>query len=162
MWCEKIIRNLATDPPPGASVDWVDIQWNECGRILKKQSRRGEPVRVLLPPGQRLRHNDVIYEDASVAIAINVQQCEVIVAKIAEPQTLATLALELGNLHLPVQIEPQEIIFIEDGPAMAVLDSLRIPWAKEIRRFEPAQIISVPSVDVSPALRVIIRSQKEA
>ena len=160
MWCEKIIRNLATDPPPGASVDWVDIQWNECGRILKKQSRAGEPIRVLLPPGQRLRHKDVIYEDASLAIAINVQMCEVIVAKIADTKKLATLALELGNLHLPTQIDAQEIIFIEDGPAMAVLDSLQISWAKEVRRFEPTQIISVPSVDVSPALRVVIRSQK--
>jgi urease accessory protein UreE len=160
MWCEQILRNLAAPPAPGQTVDWVDIQWNQCGRLLKTQSRAGHPLRVLLPPGQRLRHNDVIYEDASLIIAIHVQPSEVIIAKPPDPQKLAILALELGNLHLPTQIELHEIIFIEDGPAMAVLDSLQIPWIREQRRFEPTQIISAPSVEISPSLRVVLRSQK--
>jgi urease accessory protein len=159
MWCEQILRNLAAPLAAGQSVDRVDIQWNQCGRVLKTQSRAGHSIRVLLPPGQRLHHNDVVYEDASLIIAIHVLPCEVISAK-ADPQKLATLALELGNLHLAAQIESHEILFIEDGPAMAVLDSLQIPWTREQRRFEPTQIISAPSVDISPDLRIVLRKRE--
>ena len=167
MWCERIIRNCGDASGPGwadqwagRSVDWVDIEWTDCGRVLKKQTRSGEPVRVLLSPGQMLRHGDVIYEDAHRTIIINVMSCEVVVAKPQDPHTLALIALELGNLHMPTQIEPDEIAFIEDGPAMAVLDALEVPWTREVRRFEPVQTISTPTVNISPALRMIIRSKE--
>ena len=167
MWCERIIRNCGDPSSPrwadqwaGRLVDWVDIEWTDCGRVLKKQTRSGQPVRVLLPPGQMLRHGDVIYEDAHQAIVIHVVPCEVIVAKPENARTLALLALELGNLHMPAQIERDEIAFIEDGPAMAVLDATQIPWTREVRRFEPVQTISMPGVNISPGLRMIIRSEE--
>jgi urease accessory protein len=169
MWCERIIRNCGDPSGPcwsdqwaGRSVDWVDIQWTDCGRVLKKQTRSGQPVRVLLPPGQTLRHGDVIYEDAQQAIAIHVLPCEVIVARPDNARTLALLALELGNLHMPAQIDRDEIAFIEDGPAMGVVDALQVRWTREVRRFEPVQTISAPSVNVSPGLRMIIRSQENS
>ena len=169
MWCERVIRNCggASEADGGTDwggrlIDWVDIEWNECGRLLKKQTRTGQPVRVLLPPGQKLAHNDVIFESASKVIAIHVMPCEAIVADVADAVTMAALALELGNLHLPVEVQPGQLIFIEDGPAMAVLDALQIRFTREFRRFEPMKVISFPSVEVSPALRTIIRSQKDA
>jgi len=162
MWCERVIRNCSGESEPdwgGRIVDWVDIEWDECGRLLKQQTRAGQPVRVLLPPGQKLCHHDVIFESASHVIAINVLPCEVIVADVNDAVIMAKLALELGNLHLPVEIQPGQIMFIEDGPAMAVLDALQIPFARTVRRFEPMKAISSPSVDLSPAFRTIIRSQ---
>jgi hypothetical protein len=60
-----------------------------------------------------------------------------------------------------VQIENGQIIFIEDGPAMEVLDTLRIQWTKEVRRFEPAAVISAPGINVAPSLQVIIRSKND-
>jgi urease accessory protein UreE len=102
-----------------------------------------------------------MYEDEVQSIAIHVVPCELIVAKITDSRKLALLALEIGNLHLPAQVEKDEIAFIEDGPVMEVLDTMQIPWTKQHRRFDPAQVISVPSVDLSPALRTIIRSQPQ-
>jgi urease accessory protein UreE len=163
MWCERVIRNLtdlSAADREGRFVDWVDIEWNECGRVLKKQTRRGQPVRVLLPPGERLGHNDVIFEDAARAVAIHVRPCEVIVATAPDASALAVLALELGNLHVPVQVGAAELVFVEDGPAMAVLDAMQISWTKQVRRFEPVNLVSGPSVNLAPSLRVIVRSQQ--
>jgi hypothetical protein len=52
MWCERVIRSCPATPATdwgGRILDWVDVQWNGCGRVLKKQTRGGQPVRVLLP-----------------------------------------------------------------------------------------------------------------
>lgn len=163
MWCETIIRNLGNTPASDASdraIDWVDLDWNECGRLLKKQTRGGQSVRVLLSPGQTLRHHDVIFEDERQSIALNVLPCEVVVAQAANMRELAMLALEFGNLHLPVQIENNQILFIEDGPPMSVLEAMGIRWTRQVRRFEPEQVKSAPAVEVAPDLRVTMRSRR--
>jgi urease accessory protein len=162
MWCERIIRNLdglASDSSSGRSIDWADLEWNECSRPLKKQTRGGEPVRMFLAPGQVLHHRDVIHEDSARIIAVNVKPCEVIVAHVIDGPEMALLALELGHLHLPAQIENGQIAFIENESAMAVVKAMGIFWTKEVRRFEPAPVLSAPALNLSPEARVIMRSR---
>ncbi len=138
----------------------MDVEWTECARVLKKQTRGGEPVRVMLPRGQTLRHGDVIFEDADRVVIIQVRPCEAIVASVAGAREMARLALELGNLHQPAQLSDGEIVFIEDGPPMEVLERLGIPWRKEVRRFEPTPVLSAPVARLAGGFRVI-RSQKD-
>jgi len=137
------------------AVDPVDLGWFECAGVLKKQTRGGEPIRVILPRGETLRHGDVVFEEASRVIVINVLPCEVIVVSAAGKKDMATLALELGNLHLPTQLGDGELIFIEDGPALEVLDRLRLPWRKEVRRFEPTPVRSAPIAKLAGDFRII-------
>ena len=158
MWCEKVIRSFdpTSDPDRGGrTVERIEIAWNECTRMLKKQTLSGEPVRVLLPPGQILSHNDVVFESATRAIVIYVIPCEVIMAHVSNAKQMAILALELGNLHCPSEVGTDYIIFIEDGPAMSVSNAMKLRWTKEVRRFTPTPIISVPTVSVGPDFRVI-------
>jgi urease accessory protein UreE len=140
----------------------VDIEWSECGRELKTQTRSGQPVSVLLPPGQTLRHHDIIYEDAETAIAINVLPCAVIVAPVLDWREMAMLALELGNLHVPVQLDYMEIAFIENEAALLVMSAMQIPWVRHVRRFQPVQILSAPRTELAPELSNILRSPAEA
>jgi urease accessory protein UreE len=162
MWCERVIRNCDGLPAGcwgGRTVDWVDIEWNECGRLLKKQTRSGEPVNVVLPPGQMLRHHDIIYEEAEKAIAINVLPCEVIVAPVLDWREMAMLALELGNLHVAVQLDYMEIAFIENEAALLLMSAMQIPWVRHVRRFQPVQILSAPPTEV--ALELTLHSPAE-
>jgi urease accessory protein len=164
MLVDKVIRNCEGMSPArweGQVVDWVDVKWNECGRLLKRQSRGGAAIRVILPAGQTLRHHDVIFEDAGKVIAVNILPCEVIVATVLDWREMALVAMELGNLHLPVQFDYMEVVFIEDERAAAVLETMGIPSRKEIRRFEPVPIISAPKVEVAAGQQQIIRSKKE-
>lgn len=157
MLCERVIRNLGDGTAAERrqqTLDYLDVQWNECGRVLKNQSRAGRTVRVLLPPGQTVRHNDVVYEDDATAIAVCVTPCEVILADVPDTRQMCLLALELGNLHLPVQLENERIAFTEDAVAMAVLETMQIRWRREVMRFEPAVVMSAPTVEVAPQLRV--------
>ena len=164
MWHERVIRNCDGLPAScwgGRAVDWVDVEWHECGRLLKKNTRAGQLVCVQLPPGQNLRHYDVIHEEPQKAIAINVLPCQVIVAPVLDWREMAMLVLELGNLHIPVQLDYMEIAFIENEAALLVMSAMNIPWVKQVRRFEPVPILSAPKTELGPQLEKLIRSGTE-
>jgi urease accessory protein len=162
MWCENVLENIAGTPAVDRAernIDLVDLEWHECSGLLKKQTRNGEPVRVLLPHGQRVRHGDVIYKDATCTVVIHVLPCEVIVATPANDRQAVTLALELGNLHHPTQVGNGELIFIEAEQVTRVLQVMKIPCKKEIRRFEPTIVTSVPAANVAGNFRLFRQSQ---
>lgn len=45
---------------------------------------------------------------------------------------LFALALELGNLHVPVEITDSEVLVAPDGPVEEILERMNLPW--EARR----------------------------
>jgi urease accessory protein len=157
MWCERVQRNIAdaTALPRGVTVDFIDLQWHECRQAMKTRTVGGEPVNILLPPGQRIRHGDVVYDDGQRMVIARVLPCEVVVARPRDTREMAVLAMELGNLHLTAEIGDGEIAFIQEPRAMDVLSRLSIPWTLESRRFLPTEIISAPSVVANGDLRVI-------
>lgn len=143
MWCEAIVRNAAEDEDfAGRTVDYVDIQWDQQRSTLKAQSRGGEEVRVLLPRGQALQHGDVIFEDQTRAVVVNVLPCEVIVVRSGEPRRMAELALELGNLHWPTEVTETELIFLEGEEPTAAAHKLGLEITFEIRRFNPLPVFA--------------------
>ncbi|HWE97905.1 MAG TPA: hypothetical protein VG269_28370 [Tepidisphaeraceae bacterium] len=154
------MRNVAGETPAPwerGNVDFVDLAGDECRHVLKKQSRGGKEVRVLLPPDQHLRHGDVLYEDNACMLVVNVLPCDVIVARPDSSRDAAALALELGNLHVPTQITDDEIIFPEDESALETLAKSRVRWQREQRRFEPMEVIALPGVRRAGGLRIIRR-----
>lgn len=155
MWCERIVRNAAGgEGLAGRAVDWVDIAWDQCRSTLKARSRGGEEVRVLLPRGQTIRHGDVLFEDESRAIVVNVMPCELIVARSDDRRVFAELAWELGNLHWPTQVTDDELLFVEDESAMAAVQRLGVTWTRQTRRFDPLPVLAT-EVRTAPAIRVI-------
>jgi urease accessory protein len=158
MWCEKVRGNLAElidSTTSELDIDFVELAWHQCGQIVKTQTTTGEPIRILLSRGQRLRHGDVVYQDERRLVVIKVTPCEVIVAYVPRAEDAAILALELGNLHLPAQIGDGEILFIEDVCAVKVLEFRSMPWKREIRRFEPSHVLSAPVIQRADDLRII-------
>jgi urease accessory protein len=113
---------------------------------------------VLLPPGSQLRHNDVLVDDTDPRqVIVHVLPCDVIVARPANARDMALLCLELGNLHWPTQITEADVVFVEDGPPLAILEQLKTPWARESRRFEPTPIGTAPGVQLAPGFKVVRR-----
>jgi len=141
MWVEQVLGNVADGLAlmPGPA-DFLDVSWGQCGRMLKSRTRQGHPIRVLLPPGSHMRHGDVLVDNDDRRVIVNVLPCEVIVARPASFGDMTLLCLEMGNLHCPAQITESEVIFIEEGRPLAVLEQLQISWSRECRRFEPIPI----------------------
>jgi urease accessory protein len=140
---ERVLGNVF-DAPGGASAsvgDVLPLSWETCLRRACGLGRRGgRDVRALLPPGVRVRHGDVLLRspDGAALLAVEVEPCELLLARPPSAAEMATLAYELGNLHAPVQIlGDRELLTIPDGPVEALLCDLAVPFQIVIRRFEP-------------------------
>jgi urease accessory protein len=143
MWCDAIVRNAADDDFASRIVDYVDIPWDQRRSTLKARSRGGEEIRVLLPRGQILRHGDVLFEDETRAVVVNVLPCELLVVRSDNSRLMIELALELGNLHWPTQVTETEIIFPEEPEAVAAAKRLGLEAFREMRRFEPLPVLAM-------------------
>ena len=155
MWCERVLRNLAEVDSNSKRIDYIDIHWDECKSVLKSRSRAGEEVRVLLRPPDRLRHGDVLHEDAARLLVVNVLPCPVIVVRPPDARAMGALALELGNLHWPTQITDSEIIFPPGDEALETLQKLGgLPHTQETRRFAPLPV-PAGAVNVADTFHVI-------
>ncbi|HVT87649.1 MAG TPA: hypothetical protein VHD56_02255 [Tepidisphaeraceae bacterium] len=122
------------------SIDWVDFSWMECAsRAVRKQSRNGQDIRILLKLGVTLRHGDVLWrsEDRSDAIVVSVELSNVLIARPRNSVEAISLAFELGNLHVPIEVSDDGIVTVDDGPVEAVFRKLGVPYELQSRRFEP-------------------------
>ena len=142
MLCDRVLGNLDSVDPDrlaGKRRDEVSLTWRDCTRrALRLRSAAGAPVNVLLPLGVYLRHGDILFDDAvGYGVAV-VTACDVWVAQFNGPAAMALAALELGNLHVPVEIpNDSQIVTLPDGPTRGVLDRYASSWRAERRRFQP-------------------------
>lgn len=145
MLCDRVLGNFGSadaDRYAGKVRDTIDLSWRDCARrAVRARSRRGRTVGILLPLGSTLRHGDVVFEDDEEFVAVSVSPCDVWVADFADGASIAMAALELGNLHLPVEVPgPAQLVTLPDGPARGVLDRHATTWRQEVRRFAPVRV----------------------
>jgi urease accessory protein len=162
MWCDSILGNLedvaAQSRWRTKKIDWVDVQWHECGqRALNTSSRAGNVVRVLLPLGITLNHADVLIESTDHVVAVNIVPIEVLIVRPRNPLEMGLLALEIGNLHAPAQVVGDEMWIMPDGPVEAVLSRMGLECRCETRRFNPLPCTTATTVGLSSdfAIRIV-------
>ena len=159
MLCDRVLRNLHDAgllAPAQRSPDLIDVHWHEAGlRALRKTTRGGVPLRILLPLGVALRHGDVLFEDATSLVAVEIIPTEVLVIRPRTPAEMANLALEVGNLHAPAQAtEAGELLVIPDGPVEAILWRMDVPHTLDVRRFTPLAVDAMPAMGLSGAFKI--------
>lgn len=142
MLCDRVLGNVATISPDrlaDRAVDTLDVTWRDCARrAVRGTTRGGVSVGVLLPLGQSLRHGDVLFEDHVRLVVASVIPVEVWVAGFETASSMAAAALELGNLHVPVEVaEGTTLIALPDGPTRGVFDRRAVKWQPQLRRFAP-------------------------
>ena len=131
--------------PPAAGererLDHLPIDWQQSHRrAFAAISDAGRHVRVLLPVGTVLRHGDVLADQPDLLLVVRLKPCEVLVATPQSQAQAALLALEWGNLHLPVEVTPTELITLPDGPAEGAAYRHQILCQIAKRRFNPMSI----------------------
>jgi urease accessory protein len=153
MLCESILGFLH-DGLSSKPTDLLDVAWRHTlRRTLRKTTRAGREIGILLPLGQRLSHNAILLDDADLRIVVNVLPTAVFIARPATLADMGKLAFELGNLHAPVQIAGDTLLTLADGPAEQVLDRLAIPFSQSAERFEPTPVIA--AVGFAEGFRII-------
>ena len=173
MLFDRVLGNV--DDPPGEigrdPAHGVELSWDDCNRrAIRARTNRGFDVGILPPLGTTLRHGDVLgssratITDTAATLLVHVRPCEVWVATFPDVPSLASAALELGNLHVPAQVTAaSELITLPDGPALGVFSRYAAAWRAETRRFVPLRATVLGAeVKLSRSLQITRRQSLPA
>lgn len=99
-------------------VDYLEIEWFESTkRIQRKKSKNGQEVAIkFLKEGQRLKHGDVVYADDQKIIVVDIIPCDAIVVKPKSLLEMGSVCYEIGNKHLPMFIQNDEVLIPFEEP----------------------------------------------
>jgi urease accessory protein len=115
--------NVNLYPINGKKIDWVFLHWYETGkRIQRKMTQAGIEISLkFLNDNPALTQGDILYEDAELIIAVDVLSCECIVIAPKNMFEMASVCYEIGNKHLPLFFEHDEVLVPFEKPLYKLL-----------------------------------------
>jgi urease accessory protein len=117
--------NLATITTNNRCIDWLQLEWYETSkRMLRKQTKAGNDITLkFLDKNPMLTQGDVLYEDDTLIIAVDLLPCEVLVIQPANLFEMASVCYEIGNKHLPLFFEKEELLVPFEMPLFRLLST---------------------------------------
>lgn len=118
------------------SVDFVEIEWFETNkRILHKQSNKGEAVTLKsLDKNPDWADGDILDVNDSRILTIHLIDCSTIVIRPQTMHEMATICYEIGNKHLPLFINGEELLVPFERPLLSMLQACGYNILVEERR----------------------------
>ena len=106
-------------------IDHVLLDWYETNkRILHKHSQHGKEITFrFLKENQNLTDGDIIYRDDESIIVIDILPCEVIIIRPASMHEMASVCYEIGNKHLPLFFQDDELLVPYEAPLFRLLST---------------------------------------
>lgn len=119
------IGNLQTFNIGSRSVDTVSLEWHEVNkRILHKRTQSGKEVIIkFMNETQSLTQDDVLWCDDKWVIVIDIQPCEAICIKPVSMLQMACVCYEIGNKHLPLFYDNDELLVPYEAPLFRLLSA---------------------------------------
>jgi urease accessory protein len=123
MVIKEKIGNINTIQIDNLAIDYLQIHWHESNkRILHKKTNAGiDIVMKFLNENQQLTTGDVLYKDAETIIIIDVIDCEAIVIQPKTMYEMASICYEIGNKHLPLFFDKDELLIPFEQPIFKLL-----------------------------------------
>jgi len=120
----------------GRVVDFLELEWHETNkRILHKKTKGAkEVVLKFLNQSQNLAEGDVVFEDKQELIVVSIKPCVVIVIKPTSMYEMAYVCYEVGNKHLPLFYESDELLVPYEAPLFKLLQASGFDLIKEERK----------------------------
>jgi len=112
------------------------MEWYETTRrIQRRQTAGGREIALrLLKQGQRLQQGDVVYMDDTTAVIVDILPCEAIVVTPASMLEMGTVCYEIGNKHLPIFIQDNEVLIPWEEPLYKWLEAAGYQPGKAMRK----------------------------
>jgi len=125
MLIQQKIGNIATTNTSNHTVDYLALEWFETQkRIMHKRSKAGVEIAIkFLGGGQNLAQGDILFMDDSAVIAVDILPCEVIVIRPKNMFEMASVCYEIGNKHLPLFYDNEDVLVVFDAPLFRLLSA---------------------------------------
>jgi len=107
------------------TIDWVRLEWYETSkRILRKRTLAGRDLALkFLKEDPALTQGDILYEDADTIIAVDILATDVLVIQPLSMFEIASVCYEIGNKHLPLFFEKDELLVPFEMPLYRLLSA---------------------------------------
>ncbi len=115
--------NLLNYDTAGKSIDWLPLEWYEAGkRILRKQTKAGIDISLkFLSDNPQHTEGDILFIDDRSIIAITILPCDCIVVLPKNMFEMASVCYEIGNKHLPLFYEQDQLLVPFEKPLYQLL-----------------------------------------
>ena len=112
MLIQNKIGNLLHHNSNGKSIDFLKLEWYEARkRIMRKQTESGREVSLkFLQENPGHKEGDILFEDENGIIALSILACDCIVISPKNMQEMASVCYEIGNKHLPLFYEKDQLL----------------------------------------------------
>ncbi|MCE7042663.1 urease accessory protein UreE [Dyadobacter sp. CY312] len=136
MTVKEKLGNLSDFDLAGRHVDWLPMEWYETRkRILHKRTLSGKEVTLrFLSESPEITQRDILFEDMSQVIAVDIVACDCIIVKPVTIFETASLCYEIGNKHLPLFFENNCLLVPFEAPLFRLLTAQGYPVLRENRR----------------------------
>jgi urease accessory protein len=123
MLIKEKLGNLQTTSILNRNIEVLIIEWYEANRrILHKQTKSGKTVTIkFLQENPNLKEGDILWQDQNTVIAVEIKPCACIVIT---PDTILkafSLCYEIGNKHLPLFYEGDDLLVPYEEPLYKLL-----------------------------------------
>ena len=144
---QQKIGTLQSFPVNNRVLDFVHIEWHETNkRIQRKKTESGCEISLkFLNSNPGLTEGDILWEDERSVLVVSVIPCDCIVIKPVSMQEMAAICYEIGNKHLPLYFEGEELLIPYEAPLFRLLLASRYPAKLEKRKLLTAFKTSVQS-----------------
>ena len=125
MLVKEKIGNLELFAVNNRNIDYVLLDWYETNkRILHKKTLLGREISMkFLNENPQLGVGDIIYEDDFGLVAVDIKECEAIVIRPRSMYEMASVCYEIGNKHLPLFYQDEEILVAYEAPLFKLLNA---------------------------------------
>ena len=123
MLVKEKIGNLELFSINNRNIDYVLLDWYETNkRILHKKTVSGKEITFkFLNESPQLTVGDIVYEDDFSLVAIDIKECDAIVIRPKSMHEMASVCYEIGNKHLPLFFQDDEVLVAYEGPLFNLL-----------------------------------------
>ncbi len=139
--------NLNNINTSGRAIDKLSIEWFEANkRILHKKTDEGTAITIkFLKENPDFKEGDVLWSDHKMLIVVEIKPCEAIVIRPATILEASSICYEIGNKHLPLFYEREDLLIPYEAPLHRLL--LASGYTMKV---EERKLINAVKTSVSP------------
>ena len=128
--------NLSSFDIGNRLIDRLALEWYETNkRILHKRTQNGHQITMkFMGENQNLSQDDIIYHDEKSVLIIDILPCDVIIVHPKNMYEMASVCYEIGNKHLPLFFNEDEVLVAFEAPLFRLLSSAGYDLKKGSRK----------------------------
>ncbi len=140
MLIKEIVGKESQYELEGFEIDTLELEWYELNkRIQRKTTISGREIALkFISESVALKEGDLLYynADEKVAISVKVIDTMTIVISPANMLEMATICYEIGNKHMPLFIDNDDILLPYEAPMFKWLEAAGYAPKQEERKLQ--------------------------